>query len=106
MRKLIFFAAAAMLVAVPVALIAQTNSAAVIGAFTDAHHMMMHDMDAVQATGDPDKDFVALMIPHHSGAIDMAKVELQYGKDAMLRTMAEQIVASQTKEITDMKAWQ
>ena len=59
-----------------------------------------------QPTGDADKDFVALMMPHHSGAIDMAKVELQYGKDATLRAMAQEIIASQQKEIDDMKKWQ
>jgi len=92
------------LIAVPALAVAQAP--VVISAFMDAHHMMMHDMDAVQPTGDADKDFVALMMPHHQGAIDMAKVELQYGKDAVLKAMAEQIIASQTKEIGGMKAWQ
>ena len=57
-------------------------------------------------TGNPDADFVAGMIPHHQGAIDMAKVELQYGKSKMLRTMAHKIIASQAHEITEMRAWQ
>ena len=101
MRK---FALAVALTAIPA--LAMAQGPAVISAFMDAHHMMMHDMDAVQATGDADKDFVALMMPHHSGAIDMAKVELQYGKDATLRAMAQEIIASQQKEIDDMKKWQ
>ena len=57
-------------------------------------------------TGDADRDFVAGMIPHHQGAIDMAKVELQYGKDASLRKLARNIVAAQQREIAVMKKWQ
>jgi uncharacterized protein (DUF305 family) len=57
-------------------------------------------------TGDADRDFVAGMIPHHQGAIDMAKVELQYGEDASLRKLARNIVAAQQREIAMMKKWQ
>ena len=56
--------------------------------------------------GDADKDFVMMMMPHHQAAIEMAKVELQYGKDATLKKMATDIVAAQQKEIDEMKAWQ
>jgi len=66
---------------------------------------MNRDM-AVTMTGDADRDFVAMMIPHHQGAIDMAKAELQYGKDPMLRTLAAAIIAAQEKEIGEMKGWQ
>ena len=66
---------------------------------------MMHGMAAVKPTGDVDRDFVAMMIPHHQGAIDMAKVELQFGKDPMLRRMAEEVVVAQQREIADMSAW-
>lgn len=74
------------------------------GALDAAMQTMMRDM-AVKPTGDADRDFVLMMMPHHQGAIDMAKVELQYGKDPMLRRLAESIVAAQEKEIGDMKAW-
>jgi uncharacterized protein (DUF305 family) len=59
-----------------------------------------------QGTGDADRDFVAMMIPHHQGAVDMAKVELMYGKDPALKRLATQIVRSQDKELRFMKAWQ
>jgi uncharacterized protein (DUF305 family) len=60
---------------------------------------------AVKPTGNADTDFVLMMMPHHQGAIDMAKVELQYGKDTELRQLATDIVEAQEKEITEMKAW-
>ena len=56
--------------------------------------------------GDIDKNFVNMMIPHHQGAIDMAKVELQYGKDPQLLEMARKIIEAQDKEIIEMKGWQ
>lgn len=75
-------------------------------AFTDAHHKMMSAMESMKPTGDADKDFVMMMIPHHQGAIDMAQVELQYGKDPMLREMAGQIIKAQQEEIAKMQQWQ
>ena len=74
-------------------------------AFRDAMQKMEHGM-AIPYSGDADKDFVAGMIAHHQGAIDMAKVELQYGKDADLRKLAQDIVKAQEKEIAFMRAWQ
>ena len=74
-------------------------------AFTQSMTKMMSNMD-VESTGKPDEDFVLMMMPHHQGAIDMAKVELQYGKDPTLRGMAQDIVAAQEKEIAEMRAWQ
>jgi uncharacterized protein (DUF305 family) len=62
-------------------------------------------MGEVRPTGNADRDFVLMMIPHHQGAIDMAKVEIEYGHDEELRRMAEEIIAAQEKEIGDMKAW-
>jgi uncharacterized protein (DUF305 family) len=63
---------------------------------------MMKDM-AATPTGDIDRDFVAMMIPHHQGAIDMAAIELKYGKNEQLRRLAQQIVVDQTQEIAAMK---
>jgi uncharacterized protein (DUF305 family) len=74
-------------------------------AFKQAHDAMMSGM-MMEMSGDPDKDFAAMMIPHHQGAIDMAKVELQFGKDPMLRDLAEKIISAQEKEIAELKKWQ
>src|SRR5262249_37171813 len=63
---------------------------------------MMNDM-AAKATGDVDKDFVAMMIPHHQGAIDMAVLELRYGKNEQLRRIAQEIIVDQMQEIAAMK---
>lgn len=73
-------------------------------AFAASMKTMMNGMN-VKPTGKPDRDFVLMMIPHHQGAIDMAKVELQYGTDPELRQLAIDIVAAQEKEIAQMKAW-
>jgi hypothetical protein len=73
-------------------------------AFMSAMQTMMKNMKA-KPTGNPDADFVLMMMPHHQGAIDMAKVELQYGKNPELRQLASDIVAAQEKEIAQMKAW-
>ena len=72
----------------------------------DGMQKMNQEMAAAPATGDPDKDFVAMMIPHHQGAIDMAKVELAKGKDPTIRKMAKDIVAAQQREIKQMTDWQ
>ena len=74
-------------------------------AFAASMDRMMSGM-GVKPTGRPDEDFVLMMMPHHRGAIDMAKVELRYGHDPALRKMAEDIVAAQEREIAEMKAWQ
>jgi uncharacterized protein (DUF305 family) len=64
---------------------------------------MMADM-TIKPTGDVDRDFVAMMVPHHQGAVDMAKAELKYGHNAQLRQLAQEIVATQQKEITVMRS--
>ncbi len=63
-------------------------------------------MSNAPMTGDPDRDFVAMMLPHHQGAIDMARVELRYGKDPAMLQLAREIVAAQAKEVSLMRRWQ
>lgn len=72
-----------------------------------AMERMNQAMMAPQAmTGDPDRDFVAMMTPHHQGAIDMARLYLREGKDPEIREMAEKIIADQEREIREFQAWQ
>ena len=70
----------------------------------EAMQKMMQDMH-MESTGDPDKDFARMMIPHHQGAIDMAKVVIAHGTDARIRKLAQEIIAAQEKEIAEMQAW-
>ena len=67
---------------------------------------MNHTMSAVPLTSDADQDFVAMMLPHHQGAVSMAQVELKYGHDPQMRRLAKAIIAAQDKEIAEMRAWQ
>jgi hypothetical protein len=63
---------------------------------------MMNDM-AARPTGDVDRDFVAMMNPHHQGAVDMAVIELRYGRNEQLRRIAQEIIVDQLQEIAAMK---
>jgi hypothetical protein len=63
---------------------------------------MMDDM-SVKPTGDVDRDFVAMMVPHHQGAIDMAQAELRHGHNEQLRRIAQEIVVEQQQEIVAMR---
>lgn len=79
---------------------------------TDMQKAYMEGMDKMNAAmmpgmmaEDPDVAFVCGMIAHHQGAIDMAKVVLQYGKDAWVKELAQNIIDAQTKEIADMTKW-
>jgi uncharacterized protein (DUF305 family) len=67
-----------------------------------AMNTMMADM-TVKPTGDVDRDFVAMMVPHHQGAVDMAKAELRYGHNEQLRRLAQEIVVTQQQEIAVMQ---
>ncbi|MFZ3225852.1 MAG: DUF305 domain-containing protein [Xanthobacteraceae bacterium] len=63
---------------------------------------MMVDM-GIYPSGDVDRDFVAMMVPHHQGAIEMAQAELRYGHNEQLRRMAQEIIVTQQQEIAAMR---
>jgi uncharacterized protein (DUF305 family) len=73
-----------------------------LNASMDKMHMAMA---AIERSGDADVDFVRLMLPHHDGAIDMAKAELVHGKDAQMRRLAQEIITDQQLEIELMQRW-
>jgi uncharacterized protein (DUF305 family) len=73
--------------------------------FKASNMNMMKSMDAAPYTGNPDVDFRTHMIPHHEGAIAMAKVGLKYANDAETKRMAQKIIDDQEKEVADMQAW-
>ncbi|MCZ8316463.1 DUF305 domain-containing protein [Phreatobacter sp.] len=78
-------------------------SAATTG-YRAANARMHRDMD-IAFTGDADVDFVRGMIPHHQGAIDMAKVVLAHGTDPQVRKWAEDVIREQEREIGEMRGW-
>jgi uncharacterized protein (DUF305 family) len=82
-----------------------TGNEEAMKAFAAANEKMMAGMHGMAMTGDVDKDFVTMMIPHHQGAIDMAEVVIKYGRDAQIKALAEAIVKAQAKEIAEMKDW-
>ena len=71
----------------------------------DAMAIMDRDMAAAPMNGEPGHDFVTMMIPHHQGAIDMAKAVLLNTQDPELRNLALGIIAEQQNEINVMRAW-
>jgi len=73
-----------------------------LAANDQAMDKMMRDM-AVTPTGDADRDFTAMMIPHHQGAIDMAEAELRWGHNEQLKRIAQEIIVEQQQEIAAMR---
>jgi len=71
----------------------------------DAGDRMHADMAAAVRTGNPDHDFVAAMMPHHEGAVNMAQVVLLYGRDPELQRLAKQIITDQQAELDLMRLW-
>ncbi len=99
-------AAAAVAMLLTATAVAQQPASPADRAMMSGMETMNQAMKAAPMTGDADHDFVAMMIPHHQGAIEMARVELQSGKDPAMRRLARGIVAAQEKEIEEMKGWQ
>ncbi len=73
-------------------------------AFIAANAKMHTDM-TMTFSGDADVDFIKGMLPHHQGAVDMAKIVLQYGKDPEVKKLAEEIIKAQNTEIAFMNSW-
>ena len=85
---------------VSTAAIAQTDGFA---SAMDAAMTRMHGAMMTGYSNDPDRDFARMMTPHHQGAIDMAEIELRYGKDERLRRLAQGIIVEQRQEIAVMQ---
>ncbi len=73
-------------------------------AYREANAKMHKEMD-IRFTNDADADFIRAMIPHHQGAIDMAKVVLQHGKDEQTKKLAADVIREQEREIAEMREW-
>jgi hypothetical protein len=103
--------AAGALIALSVAVSAFAAGAAAVTGNNEAHFLAENDkamtkmMDgmSVKPSGNVDEDFVAMMVPHHQGAIDMAQAELRYGHNEQLRRIAQEIVVEQQQEIAAMR---
>jgi uncharacterized protein (DUF305 family) len=74
-------------------------------AYMQSMQRMHDDMHKGLAAEDPDVAFAAGMLAHHEGAIDMARIQLQYGKDAEMRALARAVIQAQEKEVTQLKTW-
>ena len=80
------------------------DASAATKAFAEANAKMHKDM-TITFTGNADVDFIKGMLPHHQGAVDMAKIVIQYGKDPEVRELAEAIIKAQNEEIAWMTSW-
>jgi uncharacterized protein (DUF305 family) len=93
---------ATMLIGTAAPLAASPNETSFLAENSAAMSKMMAAMD-VKPSGKVDADFVATMVPHHQGAIDMVQAELRYGHNAQLRRIAEEIIVTQQQEIAAMR---
>jgi hypothetical protein len=80
------------------------DASPVVRAFRDVNDRMHREMD-IAFSGDADRDFAEAMIPHHQGAIEMARIVVEHGKDPELKALAEEIIRAQEAEIAQLRAW-
>jgi uncharacterized protein (DUF305 family) len=85
------------------ACLAATRTEAPFLAENDAAMTKMMAAMEIKPSGDVDRDFVAMMAPHHQGAIDMAEAELRHGRNEQLRRLSQEIIVTQQQEIAAMK---
>ena len=83
----------------------EPRAASFMHAMNESMDRMDNGMKSASMNGNVDHDFAAMMIPHHQGAIDMARAELLYGKDPVMRRLAEEIIVDQQSEIQAMQLW-
>jgi uncharacterized protein (DUF305 family) len=96
-----------LIAAISIAAMAQTepHTKRFMNLMKESMDRMDDGMKAASMNGDVDHDFATMMVPHHQGAIDMAKAELLYGKNPVMRRLAEEIVVDQQSEIQAMQLW-
>jgi uncharacterized protein (DUF305 family) len=104
MKRLFHVIPAAMLLAAGSTVVLGAELSAGSKALVAANAAMHRDM-AVEMTGDVDVDFMRTMVPHHQGAVEMAKIVVENGKDPEVRKLAEEIIKAQEAEIAIMEAW-
>jgi uncharacterized protein (DUF305 family) len=83
----------------------RTSDMGFTGRMNASMTQMDRSMKAAPMNGDVDHDFAVMMIPHHEGAIEMAKSELLFGKDPVMRRLAQEILVDQKSEIDAMNLW-
>lgn len=73
-------------------------------AMTESMNKMHQEMSSMSSNGDPDKDFVSMMMKHHQSGIEMAEIELKHGKDLKTKQFAQKMIKEQKKDLAELQA--